>query len=111
VKLAFYVAKRGNLHSLFVVREVTDTETRQLKQWWFIPFDRLASYASWSQQGGGTNMLGGSSSVVRIPKDRFTKLTKDELDRLQGLAVPRRATQMRWRSAGENCTGSPPARG
>jgi hypothetical protein len=82
VKLAFYAAKRGNLHSLFVVREITDTETRAIKQWWFIPFDRLAQYASWNQQGGGTNMLGGSSTVVRVPKDRFTKLTKAELDRL-----------------------------
>lgn len=82
VKLAFYAAKRGNLHSLFVVREITDTETRRLRQWWFIPFDRLAQFASWNQQGGGRNMLGGSSTVVRIPKDRFTALTEAELDRL-----------------------------
>lgn len=82
VKLAFYAAKRGNLHSLFVVREITDTETRALKQWWFIPFDRLASFASWNQQGGGTSMMGGASTVVRIPKDRFTELTKSELDKL-----------------------------
>lgn len=82
VKLAFYAAKRGNLHSLFVVREITDTESRALKQWWFIPFDRLASYASWNQQGGGTSMMGTASTVVRIPKDRFTALTKDALDEL-----------------------------
>ncbi|HET8898728.1 MAG TPA: hypothetical protein VFN09_08175 [Rhodanobacteraceae bacterium] len=82
VKLAFYAAKRGNLHSLFVVREITDTETRALKQWWFIPFDRLASYASWNQQGGGTNMLGGSSTVVRIPKSQFSILSRDALNQL-----------------------------
>lgn len=82
VKLAFYAAKRGNLHSLFVVREITDTETRALKQWWFIPFDRLAQFASWNQQGGGTSMMGTSSTVVRIPKDQFTALTKSELDKL-----------------------------
>jgi hypothetical protein len=79
VKLAYYAAKRGNLHSLFVVREITDTESRALKQWWFIPFDRLAQYASWNQQGGGTNMLGGSSTVVRIPKDRFLMLDRNAL--------------------------------
>ncbi|MBS0570084.1 MAG: hypothetical protein JSS28_05720 [Proteobacteria bacterium] len=82
VKLAYYAAKRGNLHSLFVVREIEDTETRRLKQWWFIPFDRLAQYASWNQQGGGTNMRGGASTVVRIPKDRFTKLNREELGKL-----------------------------
>lgn len=82
VKLAYYAAKRGNLHSLFVVREIEDTGSRALKQWWFIPFDRLAEYASWNQQGGGTNMRGGSSTVVRIPKDRFTELNHAELARL-----------------------------
>ena len=82
VKLAYYAAKRGNLHSLFVVREIEDTTTRALKKWWFIPFDRLAQYASWNQQGGGTNMRGGASTVVRIPKDRFTELNRVELERL-----------------------------
>jgi hypothetical protein len=74
VKLAFYAAKRGNLHSLFVVREIEDVDSRTLKDWWFIPFDRLAQFASWNQQGGGTNMRGGASTVIRIPKDRFTRL-------------------------------------
>jgi hypothetical protein len=82
VKLAYYAAKRGNLHSLFVVREIEDTTTRALRRWWFIPFDRLAQYASWNQQGGGTNMRGGASTVVRIPKDRFTELTREELEKL-----------------------------
>lgn len=82
VKLAYYAAKRGNLHSLFVVREIEDTTTRKLKQWWFIPFDRLAQYASWNQQGGGTNMRGGASTVVRVPKDRFTELNREELEKL-----------------------------
>ena len=82
VKLAYYAAKRGNLHSMFVVREITDTETRELKQWWFITFDRLAQFASWNQQGGGTNMRGGGSTVVKIPKDQFLPMTKEELQRL-----------------------------
>lgn len=82
VKLAFYAAKRGNLHSLFVVREITDTESRALKKWWFIPFDRLAQFASWNQRSGGTSMMGGASTVVRIPKDRFIELNQTELARL-----------------------------
>ncbi len=52
VKLAYYAAKKGNLHSLFIVREIEDTINRALKQWWFITFDDMAQYASWNQQGG-----------------------------------------------------------
>lgn len=82
VKLAYYAAKRGNLHSLFVVREIEDITSRALKQWLFITFDQLAQYASWNQQGGGTNMRGGASTVVKIPKDQFKSLTRTELANL-----------------------------
>lgn len=82
VKLAYYAARRGNLHSLFVVREIEDTTSRALKQWWFITFDQLAQFASWNQQGGGTNMRGGGSTVVKIPKDQFRPMTKAELNNL-----------------------------
>ena len=82
VKLAYYAAKRGNLHSLFVVREIEDVGSRRLKQWWFIPFDRLAQYASWNQLGGGRNMRGGASTVVRVPKDRFFEMNRAALDNL-----------------------------
>lgn len=71
VKLAFYAAKRGNLHSLFVVREIDNITTRNLVNWWFITFEQLAQYASWVQQAGGTAMGGGSSAVVKIPKAEF----------------------------------------
>jgi hypothetical protein len=74
VKLAFYAAKRGNLHSLFIVREIDNVETRGLVGWWFITFDRLAQFASWIPMGGGTNMMGGRSTVVRIPKQEFRPL-------------------------------------
>jgi len=75
VKLAFYAAKKGNLHSLFFVREINNTTERQLVNWWFISFDTLAQYASWVAQGGGKNMQGGGSTVVKIPKSEFTQLT------------------------------------
>ncbi len=74
VKLAFYAAKRGNLHSIFVVREIDSPETRNLVNWWFITFDHMAQFASWVQQSGGTSMTGGRSSVVRIPKAEFQEL-------------------------------------
>lgn len=66
---------KGNLHSLFFVREFNNTNDRQLVKWWFITFDALAQYASWIPQGGGMNMQGGGSTVVKIPRSEFTELT------------------------------------
>lgn len=82
VKLAFYAAKRGNLNSLFVVREIADTTSRELVQWWFITFEQLARFASWNPIGGGTSMTGGSSTVIMIPRSEFHALTAANLARL-----------------------------
>ncbi|KMY44033.1 hypothetical protein AC622_07020 [Bacillus sp. FJAT-27916] len=82
VKLAYYASKRGNLHSLFIVREIDNTEDRNLVNWWFITFERLAKYASWVPGGGGTNMAGGSSTVVKIPKNQFKVLDIDAINKL-----------------------------
>lgn len=82
VKLAFYAAKKGNLHSLFFVREINNTTDRQLVNWWFITFDTLAQYASWVSQGGGRNMQGGGSTVVKIPRAEFTALSAAALGAL-----------------------------
>jgi hypothetical protein len=82
VKLAYYAAKRGNLHSLFVVREIDNTPDRNLVGWSYITFDRLAQFASWGARGGGVNMQGGGSSVVRIPKSEFTLLSAATLKEL-----------------------------
>src|SRR5579862_6827280 len=79
VKLAFYAAKRGNLHSIFVVREIDSPETRNVVGWWFVTFDHMAQFASWVQQGGGKTMTGGVSSVVRIPKAEFQELNAASL--------------------------------
>lgn len=73
VKLAFYAAKRGNLHSIFVVREIDDVASRNLVNWWYITFDKLAQYASWTPRPGGQNMGGGGSSTVMIPKAEFER--------------------------------------
>jgi hypothetical protein len=82
VKLAFYVAKRGNLHSLYVVREINNTQDRNLVQWWFITFDHLAQFASWVPQAGGPSMGGGRSSVVRVPRSEFRPLIAAALNAL-----------------------------
>lgn len=82
VKLAFYAAKRGNLHSLFIVREIDNANDRNLVNWWFIPFDTLAQFASWVPQSGGRSMTGGASSVVKIPKAEFLLLDAANLGAL-----------------------------
>lgn len=82
VKLAFYAAKKGNLHSLFFVKEIDNVIDRQLVNWWFITFDKLALYASWIPQPGGRNMQGGDSTVVKIPKEEFTLMTSATLSAL-----------------------------
>ncbi len=82
VKLSFYAAKKGNLHSLFIVREINNTEDRNLVNWWFITFEKLAQYASWVFSGGGRNMQGGSSCVVKIPMSEFSEMNQDTLNNL-----------------------------
>lgn len=82
VKLAFYAAKRGNLHSLYIVREIDNVEKRNLLNWWYITFDTLAQFASWNAIGGGKNMLGGGSTVVKIPKAEFKLFNEENLSQL-----------------------------
>lgn len=82
VKLAYYAARRGNLHSLFVVREIDSVDSRNLVNWWFMTFDELAQYASWVSRAGGTSMGGGASSVVCIPRCEFRRMNKENLESL-----------------------------
>lgn len=82
VKLAFYAAKRGNLHSIFVVREIDTVTNRNLVGWWFVKFEQLAQYASWTGIGGGTSMGGGRSTVVAIPRAEFQRLDLQALEAL-----------------------------
>ena len=82
VKLAYYAARQGNLHSLFIVREIDNVEQRNLVDWWFITFERLALFASWVFRAGGPAMGGGASSVVCIPKAEFVRVDRQNLDAL-----------------------------
>lgn len=81
-KLAFFAAKKGNLHSLFVVREIDNEIQRNHVQWWFTTFDQLAQFAGWNYSGGGQPMTGGTSSTIKVPRDAFSPLTKAKLDEL-----------------------------
>lgn len=74
VKLAFYAAKRGNLHSVFVVREIDNPLERNLVSWWIITFEQMAQFASWNPISGGTNMRGGGSTTIKIPKSEFSQM-------------------------------------
>jgi hypothetical protein len=82
VKLAYFASKRGNMHSMFIVREIDNVTDRSLVGWWYITFEDLAQYASWVFVGGGTSMGGGASATVRIPKSRFKPLDATTLGTL-----------------------------
>lgn len=82
VKLAFYASKRGNLHSLFIVREINNITDRELVNWLYITFETLAQYASWVPISGGMNMQGGGSSTIKVPKVEFKLLNQDNLSHL-----------------------------
>ena len=82
VKLAFYAAKKGNLHSLFFVKEINNEIDRQLINWWFITFDSLALFASLGYSARVRNLQGGGSTVVKIPKGEFTPMTQATLSAL-----------------------------
>jgi hypothetical protein len=56
VKLAYYAAKRGNLHSLYVVREIVNATDRSLVRWSYITFDHLPQFASWGSRAGGDSL-------------------------------------------------------
>ena len=73
-KLAFYAARRGNLRSLYVVREIDNTTDRNLIGWLYVTFEDLVQRASWVPSRGGRNMLGGEAYVVRIPRTAFSPL-------------------------------------
>lgn len=79
VKLTFFASKRGNLKSVFVVKEINNTTDRELVNWWFSTFENLAAFASWVPIGGGKNMGGGNSTVVSIPKSCFLELNAENL--------------------------------
>ena len=82
VKLAFYAAKKGSLHSLYVIREIDNVENRNLINWWCITFEKMAQFASWVFREGGRNMQGGRSATVRIPKSEFEELNTNILNKL-----------------------------
>lgn len=81
-KLAFYAAKRGNLRSLYVVREINNVNDRNLVGWLYVTFEDLVQRALWGSRSGGTNMLGGTSAVVPIPRSAFRPLNSETLSDL-----------------------------
>ena len=74
VKLAVYAAKRGNLHHLYVVREIDNEQDRNLMDWRFITFDHLAQFASRARPAAEPGLSGSRSSLIRVPKSEFQPL-------------------------------------
>lgn len=81
-KLACFAAAGAGQDSLFVVREIEDRVSRRHKAWHMIRFSELCRSCSWVFQGGGTNMLGGASAVVKVPLRAFQPLDREHLEAL-----------------------------
>jgi hypothetical protein len=82
IKLAFFANKAQNMDSLFVVREIDSVETRNLVAWWAITFEEITRGVSLTPMGGGTSMTGGGSTVAKIPKSAFHRMTPEYLESL-----------------------------
>jgi hypothetical protein len=92
-RLASFSEYGGWMHSLFVVREVSDDPERRFKQWWYCRLDSLCRHSSWVFRGGGKNMGGGRSAVARVPIAAFHPLD------LAALNALRRSTRTQTRFA------------
>lgn len=74
IKLAFF-AKRRNFHSIFVVREIDNPSDKNLVNWLYITFEKMAQFASWNPRGrGGENVPWGQGTEIVVPKNEFMKL-------------------------------------
>lgn len=80
--LSCFAAAGSGQDSLFVVREIEDRVSRRHRAWHMIRFSDLCRSCSWVYQGGGTNMLGGSSAVVKVPLKAFQPLDRAHLEAL-----------------------------
>lgn len=62
-------------NSLYIVKEVDDTEERELVGWKYITLSDIVSTAGWNLTSGGRGMTGGRTQTIILPYSAF-----DELD-------------------------------
>jgi len=72
-KMAFFTSNSINTDALYVVQEVDDQ--RNHMEWYAIKFTELVRACSWVFQSGGTGMMGGASSTIKVPKAAFSPLS------------------------------------
>ena len=80
-KLSFYDLKKDKLDALFFVKEINNLTDRQLVNWWWITFKRLAFFSSlafFSMR----NFRQGGSTTINIPKSQFSLLKCENLSEL-----------------------------
>ncbi len=71
-KMSFFTANSMNTDALYIVQEVDDD--RNHIDWLGILFTDLVKSCFWVGQAGGTGMMGGDSSTIKIPKAAFVPL-------------------------------------
>lgn len=63
-------------NAFYVVREVDDSNGRDLLGWKFMTLAGIVMASSWNAIGGGTGMFGSTTSTVKLPYDEFSDLTE-----------------------------------
>lgn len=64
-------------NALYLIREVDNTENRNLRQWRYITLSDLVMKCRWNLQGGGTGMGGGSTQTIMMPGEYFADFSSD----------------------------------
>ena len=67
-------------NAFYVVREVDDTENRNLKSWKVMTLAGIVSASSWNSVAGGTGMFGGGTSTASLPYSEFEDLNESTFE-------------------------------
>ena len=64
-------------NALYIIREVDESETRELINWQYITLSDLIMKCRWNLQGGGAGMGGGTTQTIMMPADLFNILNDE----------------------------------
>jgi len=66
-------------NALYVIRQVDETETRELVKWRYVTLADIITGCHWNLTGGGRGMSGGATQTVIIPGSLFEDFSQNNL--------------------------------
>jgi len=82
LKSAFFATRQGVPHYLFIVREIDNPKTKNLKNWWYITFENFIQFASWIPKNTVGIKSENATTTVAIPKTEFREFDKKALEEI-----------------------------